>query len=130
MTIELPTRLDNYIKEFDEDVKLTMSNVKDKSLMITSYQSKWIRYYFMEKTLNQKLKDAKVEYSKRCINKLEFKQSLPGIQTEVDANIVKLNNELHISELCLDFLEKSMDVLDKMNFQIKNVIDLVKLEMS
>ena len=130
MNIELAERLEKYIQEFDDDVKLTMTNVKDKSLLVTSYQSKWIRYYFLEKTIYQKLKDAKVEYSKQFVNKIEFKQTtLPlTTQSDIDKKLVKLNNEIRNSEACLDFIEKSMAVLDKMNFQIKNVIDLVKLE--
>ena len=130
MNIELAERLEKYIQEFDDDVKLTMTNVKDKSLLVTSYQSKWIRYYFLEKTIYQKLKDAKVEYSKQFVNKIEFKQTTLPLTTQsaIDKKLVKLNNEIRNSEACLDFIEKSMAVLDKMNFQIKNVIDLVKLE--
>lgn len=132
MNIDIPERLEKYIHEFEEDVKLNMTNVKDKSLMVTSYQSKWIRYYFAEKTLNQKLKDAKVEYSRQSTATIDFKQQLPGTygrQSEMDQKLVKLNNEIKTSEMCLDFMEKSMAVLDKMNFQIKNVIDLTRLEL-
>ena len=128
MITELPSRLEKYIKEFEEDVKLTMTNVKDKSLLVTSYQSKWIRYYFTEKTLNQKLKEAKIAYSKKFGNKIEFDGQLLLNTNKVNVNLEKLNTELKTSEMCLDFMEKSMAVLDKMNFQIKNVIDLVKLE--
>lgn len=130
--MELNSRLDKYIKEFDDDVKLTISNIKEKSLLVSSYQSKWIRYYFQEKNLNQKLKDAKLEYTKQHANKLSFKPTqtvMPQIQ-EQDQNIVKLNTEIKNSELCIEFIEKSMAVLEKMNFQVKNVIDIIKLEQS
>lgn len=130
--MDLNSRLEKYIKEFDEDVQLTISNIKEKSLMVSSYQSKWIRYYFQEKHLNQKLKDAKLEYTKQHANKLSFKPTqtvMPQIQ-EQDQNIVKLNTEIKNSELCIEFIEKSMVVLEKMNFQVKNVIDIIKLEQS
>lgn len=130
--MDLNSRLEKYIKEFDEDVQLTISNIKEKSLMVSSYQSKWIRYYFQEKHLNQKLKDAKLEYTKQHANKLSFKPTqtvMPQIQ-EQDQNIVKLNTEIKNSELCIEFIEKSMAVLEKMNFQVKNVIDIIKLEQS
>lgn len=130
--MDLNSRLEKYIKEFDEDVQLTISNIKEKSLMVSSYQSKWIRYYFQEKHLSQKLKDAKLEYTKQHANKLSFKPTqttIPQIQ-EQDQNIVKLNNEIKNSELCIEFIEKSMAVLEKMNFQVKNVIDIIKLEQS
>jgi len=130
--MELNSRLEKYIKEFDEDVQLTISNIKEKSLMVSSYQSKWIRYYFQEKHLNQKLKDAKLEYTKQHANKLSFKPTqtvMPQIQDQ-DQNIMKLNNEIKNSELCIEFIEKSMAVLEKMNFQVKNVIDIIKLEQS
>ena len=100
--------------------------------MVSSYQSKWIRYYFQEKHLNQKLKDAKLEYTKQHANKLSFKPTqtvMPQIQDQ-DQNIMKLNNEIKNSELCIEFIEKSMAVLEKMNFQVKNVIDIIKLEQS
>ncbi len=128
MNVELPSRLEKYIKEFEDDVALTMSNVKEKSLMVTSYQSKWIRYYFAEKTLNQKLKDTKIAFSKKFGGKIEFNGQMLLETNKVNENLEKLNTELKTSEMCLDFMEKSMAVLDKMNFQIKNVIDLVKLE--
>ena len=130
--MDLNSRLEKYIKEFDEDVQLTISNIKEKSLMVSSYQSKWIRYYFQEKHLNQKLKAAKLEYTKQHANKLSFKPTqtvMPQIQ-EQDQNIVKLNTEIKNSELCIEFIEKSMAVLEKMNFQVKNVIDIIKLEQS
>ena len=133
VSIELPERLDKYMQEFDDDVKITMLNVKDKSMMITSIQSKWIRYYFTEKTLNQKLKDARTEYTKHFINKVDFKAPPPGTSSqgsEPDSKLVKINKEIKTSDMCVDFMEKSMAVLDKMNFQIKNIIDLVKLEVS
>lgn len=128
MNVELPSRLEKYMKEFEDDVSLTMSNVKEKSLMVTSYQSKWIRYYFAEKTLNQKLKDTKIAFSKKFGGKIEFSGQMLLETNKVNENLEKLNTELKTSEMCLDFMEKSMAVLDKMNFQIKNVIDLVKLE--
>jgi hypothetical protein len=128
VNVELPSRLEKYIKEFEDDVALTMSNVKEKSLMVTSYQSKWIRYYFAEKTLNQKLKDTKIAFSKKFGGKIEFSGQMLLETNKVNESLEKLNTELKTSEMCLDFMEKSMAVLDKMNFQIKNVIDLVKLE--
>jgi hypothetical protein len=128
VNVELPSRLEKYIKEFEDDVALTMSNVKEKSLMVTSYQSKWIRYYFAEKTLNQKLKDTKIAFSKKFGGKIEFSGQMLLETNKVNESLEKLNIELKTSEMCLDFMEKSMAVLDKMNFQIKNVIDLVKLE--
>ena len=129
--MDLNSRLDKYIKEFDDDVTLTISNIKEKSMMISSYQSKWIRYYFQEKALNQKLKDAKIEYTKQHANKVTFKPTQSTlIAQEPDQGLVKLNQEIKNSELCIEFMEKCMDVLDKINFQVKNVIDIIKLEQA
>ena len=130
MNVELNSRLDKYIAEFDDDVKLTLSNLKDKSLLAASYQSKWVRYYFQEKTLNQKLKDAKLEYTRSHSQKLSFKPVQMDLDGSVsqDEKLTKLNGEIRNSDMCLDFIEKSMNVLDKFNFSIKNVIDIMRLE--
>ena len=54
---------------------------------------------------------------------------IPQIQDQ-DQNLVKLNTEIKNSDLCVEFIEKSLAVLEKMNFQVKNVIDIIKLEQS
>ena len=59
--IELKTNdiLSNYIKEFDNDVKLNEYNLREKSLLCSSIWAKWISYLFLERENLQRIIDAK-----------------------------------------------------------------------
>lgn len=128
INIELSTRLQEYIKEFSEDVKLNLQNLKDKSLMISSIRAKWIRYYFVEKTLLDKLKNAKIDYSKQLAKSVSTTTAFPSVAPSQDAGLIKLLGEIRNSENCIEYIDKAFNVLDTFNFQIKNSIDILKLE--
>lgn len=129
--MKVPERLEKYMQEFDEDTKLSMTNIMEKSLMVSSLQAKWLRYYYAEQSLNKKLKDVKYEYSKLAVSKMDFRQpTLPGatVKTETDKKMDILAREEKTVELCLDYIKNCIKVLGDFNYQIKNVIDLAKLE--
>lgn len=128
MNIELNARLQQYIDEFDDDVKLTIQNLRDKSLLISSIRAKWIRYYLMEKALSDKLKITRTEHSKKLAKTISATNMFPTVVPEQNEGIVKLNTEIRNSDLCVEFIDKAFNVLDNFNFQIKNTIDIIKLE--
>jgi hypothetical protein len=128
MNTELNQRLQKYIDEFNDDIKLTVQNLRDKSMMISSVRAKWIRYYFMEKTLCEKLKAAKTEYSKKLAKNVSSTNMFPTVIPEADSGLTRLNTEIRNSEMCIEFIDKAFNVLDNFNFQIKNTIDIIKLE--
>lgn len=41
--------LSNYIRELNNDVKLSISNLREKSLTCSAIWAKWISYLFLEK---------------------------------------------------------------------------------
>lgn len=130
LNVELSSRLQTYYDEFAEDVKLNTNNLKDKSLFISSIRAKWIRYYFIEKALTDKLKAAKMEYSKKLAGNISISEAFPTAIPQQDAGLIKLNEELLTSTRCIEFIDKGFNVLDTFNFQIKNAVDILKLENS
>ena len=132
------SRLAKYQEEFDEDVEVNIRNVKDKSMLISSIRAKWIRIYFKERDMLDKLKEAKTVYSRQLANQTSVNQraavafltppSVPFGSVELDPGLTKINTELKNSEYCLDFINKAFNVLESFNYQIKNVVDLIKLE--
>ena len=44
----LPKRLNDYMKEAEEDLKLTEMNLKEKCLLRSTYAAKWLRYGYEE----------------------------------------------------------------------------------
>jgi len=82
----------------------------------------------MEKTLCEKLKAAKTEYSKKLAKNVSSANMFPTVIPEADGGLTRLNTEIRNSEMCIEFIDKAFNVLDNFNFQIKNTIDIIKLE--
>ena len=51
--------LSNYIKELQEDVKLSEFTLREKSLMCSSLWPKWISYLYLEKDNLQRIAETK-----------------------------------------------------------------------
>lgn len=132
--IDSNSRLKKYIDEFTADTTVTIQNIKDKSMLVSSIRAKWIRYYFIEKELNDKLKNTLVIYSKQLkANRLSSANTqsafFPTINTaEQDEDLQKIKSEIRKSDNCIEYINKAFNVLENFNFQIKNVIDIIKLE--
>lgn len=123
--------LNNYTKELNEDMKITKMNIHEKSLMVSSLRVKWLNYYFKEKENFQRIKKAKDTILKSKIgnnNNSILKMKSEDIISENDERIKKLNILYERVKTNIDFLERAMNILNDFGFQIKNCIDLYKLE--
>ena len=123
--------LSNYIKELDEDVKLTIFNLKEKSLTCSSIWAKWISYLFLEKDNLQRIIDAKQKIIKKKTS--ESQSSMLRMKSEDkisenDENIKKLNLLHKNTQDCIDFIERALNVLNSFGFNIKNSIEALKLQ--
>ena len=126
--------LSNYIKEFNQDIKLNISNLREKSLLSSSIWGKWISYLFLERDNLQRIADAKQKILKsKTSNKIQ--DSLLKLKSEDsiinnDENIQKLNALQKNTQDCIDYIERILNVLNSFGFSIKNAIEALKLETS
>ena len=125
------SRLEKYQKEFDSDVEVNMQNIRLKSSTVSSIRSKWIRYHFIEKQLLDKLRNTKNIYSKQLVKNISAKANVKfaSIGVNVDPKLEKLNKAIKQTEYCLEFIDRAFNVLETFNFQIKNTIELIKLDL-
>ena len=125
--------LTNYIEEFNKDVKLTISNLREKSLLCSSIWGKWISYLFLEKENLQRILDAKQKVLKNKASSIKMQDSLLKMKSEEkmsenDENIKKLNILQKNTQDCIDYIEHSLNVLSSFGFNIKNALEALKLE--
>lgn len=126
--------LSNYIKEFNQDIKLNISNLREKSLLSSSIWGKWISYLFLERDNLQRIADAKQKILKsKTSNKIQ--DSLLKLKSEDsiinnDENMQKLNILQKNTQDCIDYIERILNVLNSFGFSIKNAIEALKLETS
>jgi hypothetical protein len=129
------TILSNYIHELNEDVKLSVSNLREKSLMCSSIWAKWISYLFLEKDNLQRIANAKQKILKSKASQMKVHDSLLKMKSEDkilenDENIKKLNELQRSTQDCIDFIERSLNMLSSFGFSIKNALEALKLEMT
>lgn len=127
--------LSNYIKELEQDVKLSEYNLREKSLLCSSIWAKWISYLFLEKENLQRILDAKQSILKRKASQSKTQDSILKMKSEDklsenDENIKKLNALFKSTQDCIDYIERALNILNSFGFNIKNAIDALKLQLN
>lgn len=135
MEIKTNDILANYIKEFANDVKLNEFNLREKSLTCSSIWAKWISYFFLEKENLQRIIDAKQKILKNKMSSSKMQDSVLKMKSEEkiaenDENIKKLNLLFKNTQDCIDYIERSLNILASFGFNIKNAIEALKLQMT
>ena len=127
--------LSNYIKELNDDVKLTVSNLREKSLLCSSIWAKWLSYLFLEKENLQRIADAKQKQMKKNSSAVKNNDSVLRMKSEDKLNA---NDEI-LQKLALltkqtqdniDYIEHALNILQNFSFNIKNTADIMKMQMS
>ena len=124
--------LNKYIAELNDDLNLSVMNLKEKSLMISTIRSKWLAYLFKEKENLSRIKDAKGKIITSKLNDKLNNESVLRLKnedtiTKNDETIQKLNKMLKITESNIDFIERAMNILNDFVWQIKNSVEILKL---
>ena len=124
------TELGKLMKEFDLDTKLSVANIREKALTISSIRAKWLGYYTEEKENYKrinKLKAGLLAQKVQASSKSALRLKAESIASE-DETIVKLNKLGEYSKEIIDYLERAMVILADFGFSIKNAIEILKLE--
>lgn len=126
--------LNSYVNEFNDDININLTNIREKSMLVSSIRSKWLMYFFKEKENLDKIKTKKHEILEKRLTDVVPNQteSILKIRNEEklanDKNIKLLTKLENNTKACLDYIEYAMNILNDFNFQIKNSIDILKLE--
>lgn len=128
-------QLTSIIDEFNEDVRLNLSNIKEKALLTSTIRAKWLARYFKEKENLERAIELKNKIIEKKLNNpnAQSKNSLIRIKEEKDLsrndeNVQKLNQVIAQTKKNIEFIERSFPILDGFGFSIKNVIEILRLE--
>ncbi len=126
--------LEKYIKEMDEDVTFDDFSIKDTQMKLPAIKHKWVGRLI-------RLKSALIENRikrKQLVHTLsvKLKESSPYKVTDHAAEkacykheeVSKLTKDIQEQELIIEFLEKTDRVLNSMTYDIKNLVEIIKLE--
>lgn len=127
--------LNQYIKELNDDVKLSEYNLREKSMTCSSLWAKWLSYLFVEKENLQRISDTKQKILKKKMTQVKAQDSVLRMKSEEklsenDENMKKLNILREQTQSNIDFIERALGIFANFGFQIKNTTDVLKLQIS
>lgn len=127
--------LNQYIKELNDDVKLSEYNLREKSMTCSSLWAKWLSYLFVEKENLQRISDTKQKILKKKMAQVKAQDSVLRMKSEEklsenDENMKKLNLLREQTQSNIDFIERALGIFANFGFQIKNTTDVLKLQIS
>ena len=126
--------LEKYIKEMGEDVELNEFEMKDVQMKLPAIKHKWVGRLVrhkgeLERYQENRDKTIKV-VAQEIIETATYQVTLPSAQkaAEKHNSIRNIDENIKEQKLIIDFLEKSEKIFTSMSFDIKNIIEIMKLE--
>jgi hypothetical protein len=127
--------LNKYYLELNDDLTLNIKNIQQKNLSCSATRAKWLMFLTKEKENRKKLKEAKETLKNTLLNnqissepKSILKQKNEDTLLKDNENIKRLNASIIQLDEVIVFLEYSWTIFNDFGYNIKNVIDLIKLE--
>lgn len=125
------TSLDKYREELTRDTELNIRNLREKSLSLSALEAKWAGYYVVEKRQLKRVQDMRQRYmSEKAAKDMNNKDAFGRIKAAAapDENLKKMDRIKNDLELCIEFIHEAMGIMHNMSFNVKNSIDIFKME--
>jgi hypothetical protein len=126
--------LEEYIKELEEDLKIDELNLKDYQLRLPGIKHKWAGRCIRHKLELANIKTQKTDLMKEVVKQLQeqstVKMSFPVLErhAEKHADMQAFDKKINELNLVVELLEKSEKTLSSASYDMKNIIDIIKLE--
>ena len=121
-----------YSNELKEDLKLTMSNLREKALTTSSMKAKWVGYMAKEKDALQRLLAIRADYQKSILAKNKGGNAFDNLKnsTQEDETLKKIDATRKNIELSLEVISQAIASMTEFGYNIKNSIEVIKLNNS
>jgi len=125
-----------YRAELESELDLTDFNMKDVQMGLPGTKHKWVSRLIESKIELNKLKELKEEAVTAVIdkNKAENKVIMSDLALKRQAQnhpaIIKINNKINECDIIIEYLEKVERICHSTTYDIKNLVDIKKLELT
>lgn len=130
------TIFDKYNAEITEELDLSDFNIKDIQMRLPAIKHKWVSRMIQQKIELNKLKKMKLEaidavsQTLRKTNNVLLSDSALAKQAEKNDTIQRIILKMEECELLIEYLEKVERLCNGTTYDIKNLVDIKKLELS
>jgi len=133
--------IEQYIEELQKDMHIDELNVTQMAYLLPALKHKWVARLIRTKIQINKLEKIKKDNKDAIIDKLRddsvtshLKLSPLALDRSVSSDenykksIQKIDDEIEDLKLIILYLEKTENIFKNITYDIKNIIDLCKLE--
>ena len=125
-------QFEKIVKEIEQDLKIDRMNMDENTLQIPSIKHYWVAELYRTKIQIQKLEKAKKERMKQVqanqVSEIGLSKSSIMAQVNNDELIIKINDKLEELKIISEYLEDAKYVLGRVTDDLKNRIELEKVE--
>lgn len=129
------TQFEKYQAELTEELDLSDFNMKDVQMRLPAIKHKWVARLILQKIELNKTKKLKAEAIEAVINNLRrenivtLSDATLAKQAEKNEIVQRIMLQIEEIEILIEYLEKVERVCNSTSFDIKNLIDIKKLEI-
>jgi hypothetical protein len=126
--------IENYIKELEEDLKIDEIYLKEYALKLPGIKHKWagrlIRHKLEIANLKKDKEKLRIDLIKKLNETSSVKLSMPVLEKTVDnaTDIKEFDSKIKVLELSIELLEKAEKTLSSTSYDVKNILEIIKLE--
>lgn len=130
------TQYDKYKTELTEELDLSDFNMKDVQMKLPGIKHKWVARLIDQKIELNKLKKLKAEAIETVSQKLRkenvviLSDAALSKQSEKHELVRKIIDKIEETEILIEYLERVEKVCSSTSYDIKNLIDIKKMELS
>ncbi len=130
------TQYDKYKTELTEELDLSDFNMKDVQMKLPGIKHKWVARLIDQKIELNKLKKLKAEAIETVSQKLKkenvviLSDAALSKQAEKHELVRKILDKIDETEILIEYLERVEKVCSSTSYDIKNLIDIKKMELS
>ena len=127
--------LDNYNNELKNEININKLNLSDHQVKLPSLKHKWASRYINHKKTILKLKSKKKQLIKtltaKYIDNSPVKINLNVAEKAINNSkeVFSIDENIAQQELIVEYLERVQNIVNSIQWDIKNLIELEKLEL-
>lgn len=128
--------LDRYMEEVKLDLEIHQMNVKEVQMRLPARKHFWVSRLIKHKIDLQKLQQKKQSEKEKLVKEalqqdlIKVKSSTAESIVEKSSAIVAITQKIKDEEIIIEFLEKVEKIFSTMHWEIKNIVELQKLELT
>tara|TARA_R110002012_G_scaffold315872_1_gene530253 strand:+ start:824 stop:1219 length:396 start_codon:yes stop_codon:yes gene_type:complete len=126
--------LKKYIEEITKDLQLDDFNIKESQMRLPARKHFWVARLIETKIKRNSLYREKKKLKKEVVKKVisdspvRISQSAADSAAERHGSISSLNDSISEQDSIIEYLEKVEKIMGQMHWEIKNIIDINKME--